>query len=63
MVSGLDSRQRRFVIVTGQGSGALFFNDVWAFDLISESWTQLPGQGAVPAVRYGSGGGIFDVGG
>ncbi len=41
------------VIWSGQ-AGADFFNDLWAFDPSSGSWSRLPDGGAVPPARYGS---------
>jgi len=45
------------VIWSGQ-AGSDFFNDLWALDPVSETWTRLPDGGAVPAARYGSCGAI-----
>jgi hypothetical protein len=39
------------VIFGGQSSG--FFNDVWAFDLDAETWTELAVSGDPPVPRYG----------
>lgn len=38
---------------SGQGKSA-FFDDIWAYDPASNSWSQLPSAGAVPEARYGS---------
>lgn len=60
MVYGMDQTagRDRFIISTGEGSSG-FFNDIWAFDLSSETWSQLPQAGDVPDVRYGSAGGSW----
>ncbi len=41
------------VIWSGQ-AGSDFFDDLWAYDPASDSWRELPAEGAVPAARYGS---------
>ena len=41
------------VIWSGQ-AGSDFFDDLWAYDPASNSWRELPAEGAVPAARYGS---------
>jgi len=41
------------VIWSGQGSSS-FFDDVWAYDPQTNSWSELPSLGAVPEARYGS---------
>jgi hypothetical protein len=56
MVAGMDAARNRFLIATGQDDG--FFNDVWSFDLLTDSWTQVTIQGGPPPARYGSAGGI-----
>jgi hypothetical protein len=57
MVSGVDSIGNRFLVTTGQQASTLF-NDVWSLDLTTDTWVELPPQGAVPDIRYGSAGGI-----
>jgi hypothetical protein len=42
------------VVWSGQGQGADFFDDIWAYDPAVNAWRQLPSLGAVPAARYGS---------
>jgi len=47
----LDATRRRLVVFGGQASG--FFNDVWAYDLANNAWTQVGGDGPAPTPRYG----------
>jgi hypothetical protein len=47
-----DPRSRRVLLFAGQASG--FFNDVWAFDPVAESWQQLDTRGTPPSKRYGT---------
>jgi N-acetylneuraminic acid mutarotase len=47
-----DLRSRRMIIWSGQGVG--FFNDVWAFDLVSNTWQELGTMSPKPNARYGS---------
>ncbi|MCI0690675.1 T9SS type A sorting domain-containing protein [candidate division KSB1 bacterium] len=42
---------QQMIIWSGQGSG--FFNDVWAFDLNAESWSQFTPPDPKPNTRYG----------
>jgi len=42
------------VVWSGQGRGADFFDDIWAYDPATNAWQQLPSLGAVPSARYGS---------
>ena len=42
------------VVWSGQGNGADFFDDIWAYDPAANEWRQLPSLGAVPPARYGS---------
>lgn len=46
-----DEPRRRMIVFGGQGSSGLL-NDVWAFNLASNSWTQLFPTGTSPASRY-----------
>lgn len=52
-----DRPKKRLIIATGQGDGGAFFNDVWAFDPLSVSWSEL-GSATTdrPEIRYGAGG-------
>src|SRR5206468_1330478 len=50
--SAYDPQSRRVVIFAGQ-AGA-FFNDVWAFDGVSETWQKLETRGTPPSKRYGT---------
>lgn len=52
-----DSAQQLMLIWSGQGAG--FFNDVWAFDLRSYSWSQFNPPDPKPNVRYGTAA-VFD---
>ncbi|PNW84562.1 hypothetical protein CHLRE_03g149050v5 [Chlamydomonas reinhardtii] len=47
---------RVLVVATGQGSAV--FSDIWALDLDSVTWRQLPQAGDPPNTVYGSAGGI-----
>lgn len=42
------------VIFAGQADARTFFNDLWAYDPVNASWSQLPSGGAVPVSRYGT---------
>jgi hypothetical protein len=57
MVYGIDYLRNRLLITTGQGTE--FYNDVWAFDLVTDTWSQVSAGGG-PAPRYGAAGGVFD---
>lgn len=57
MVYGIDYARDRLLITTGQGEE--FYNDVWAFDLTTDTWSELLAQGG-PVARYGAAGGVFD---
>lgn len=57
MVSGVDTIRNRFLITTGQ-KDSLLLNDIWSFDLTTDTWSEIPAQGAIPDIRYGSAGGI-----
>eukprot|EP00117_Sycon_ciliatum_P039017 scpid59324/ scgid28898/ Nitrile-specifier protein 2 len=47
-----------FVISTGEGSGKVFYNDIWAYNVRTGVWTELSSQGDVPTERYGAAGGL-----
>jgi len=47
----LDAARRRLVVFGGQAAG--FFNDVWAYDLAGNTWTQVGGADPAPTPRYG----------
>ena len=49
-----DPDNHRMVTWSGQGVGA-FFNDVWAFDLNTNTWSQFTPSGGPPQIRYGVG--------
>jgi hypothetical protein len=49
-----DPDGHRMVTWSGQGNGA-FFNDVWAFDLNTNTWSQFTPTGGPPQIRYGVG--------
>lgn len=44
----------QMIMWSGQGPG-IFFNDVWAFDLAANSWSQFTPSGGPPNIRYGVG--------
>jgi hypothetical protein len=51
-----DTTQKRLVVALGQGPNSTFFNDVWAFDPSTGSWSQLEsGSDQQPRERYGAG--------
>ena len=41
------------IVWSGQGASR-FFDDVWAYDPLTNAWTRQPSSGAIPAARYGS---------
>jgi hypothetical protein len=49
-----DPDGHRMITWSGQGVGA-FFNDVWAFDFDTNSWSQFTPTGGPPQIRYGVG--------
>lgn len=53
----LDSVGNRMLMWSGQGAG--FFNDVWSFDLVSESWSEVSPPVPMPNIRYGAAS-VFD---
>lgn len=57
MVFGVDTVRQRFLITTGQ-KDSLLLNDIWSFDLTTDTWSEIPAQGAIPDIRYGSAGGM-----
>jgi hypothetical protein len=44
----------RGLVVFGGQAGSTFFGDLWLFDPVAGSWTQLPAGGDAPVPRYGS---------
>ena len=42
------------VIFAGQASVDAFFGDLWAYDPVANTWSELPAAGALPTPRYGS---------
>lgn len=48
-----DEVSHRMLTWSGQGTGAMFFNDVWSFDLTTHVWSQESPTGGPPNVRYG----------
>jgi len=46
----------RFLISTGEGPGKVFFNDVWQFNLATETWSEIITTGPKPEKRYGASG-------
>jgi hypothetical protein len=51
--SAVWTADRGLVVFAGQ-RGADFFGDLWAYDPTTDSWSELPGNGAPPKARYGS---------
>ena len=49
-----DPDGHRMITWSGQGQGA-FFNDVWAFDFDTNTWSQFTPSGGPPQIRYGVG--------
>ena len=49
-----DPDGHRMVMWSGRGPG-VFFNDVWAFDLTTNTWSQFTPAGGPPQIRYGVG--------
>lgn len=58
MVAGIDAMQDRLLITAGEAQSGQLFNDVWAFDLNTNTWSEVRANGESPAARYGAGGGI-----
>ncbi len=54
MAAALDAARNRILLFGGQGSGDLFFDDVWAFDLGDLTWAMVPTSGGPPPARYGT---------
>lgn len=52
-----DANNHEMIIWSGQGSG--FLNDVWAFDLTNNTWTQFNPPDPKPNIRYGTAA-VFD---
>ncbi|XP_033751539.1 uncharacterized protein LOC117335568 isoform X2 [Pecten maximus] len=74
-VSGLQGDY--FYIAMGEGLNRQFYNDIWHFSLVTETWEELPAQkrpshlsasqwdesmGPRPEARYGAAGGIHSLG-
>jgi len=57
-VAVYDAAGGRMLVWSGR-NGATFFNDVWAFDLTSATWTELVAVGPEPNPRYGTAS-VFD---
>jgi len=49
-----DPDGHRMIMWSGQGPG-VFFNDVWAFDFDTNTWSQFAPTGGPPNIRYGVG--------
>lgn len=62
VVAGMDEARGRFLVTTGEGRGKKHFNDVWAFDLATDTWSEVATSGPKPEVRYGASGGTFVFG-
>jgi hypothetical protein len=48
-----DAVSHEMLTWSGQGTGAVFFNDVWSFDLTTHAWSQQDPVGGPPNIRYG----------
>ncbi|XP_021360756.1 kelch domain-containing protein 4-like isoform X1 [Mizuhopecten yessoensis] len=75
-VSGLQGDY--FYVSMGEGLDRLFYNDIWRFSLVTETWEELPAQkkpdhlsasqwdektmATMPEARYGAAGGIHSQG-
>lgn len=46
-------------VTTGEGPGKIFYNDVWRFDVTSNTWDQVSTTGTPPRTRYGAAGGVY----
>ncbi len=61
MVYGVSNRY--YYIATGEGPNKVFFSDIWRFSLDTDTWEELIPDSScsdtIPAVRYGSAGGIY----
>jgi hypothetical protein len=53
-----DPTAQRMLVWSGR-RGGMFYNDVWAFDLNAQTWTQLVASGPAPNLRYGTAA-VFD---
>ncbi len=62
MVAGIDHTQNRLLITTGEARPGQFFNDIWAFDLTANTWSEVLPAGTLPAARYGAAGGVPSYG-
>lgn len=49
-----DPDNHQMIMWSGQGPG-VFYNDVWAFDLNTNTWSQYAPAGGPPNIRYGVG--------
>jgi N-acetylneuraminic acid mutarotase len=58
-VSVYDPAGHRMITWSGQAIGNGFFNDVWEFDLTSNTWSEFAPTGGPPNIRYGAAG-VFD---
>jgi hypothetical protein len=57
-----DSLNQRLLVFGGQ-AGTTFYSDLWAYDVASNSWIELVGNGVGPLNRYGAGGAFDPVSG
>lgn len=58
-MSVYDPAGHRMITWSGLGPGNTFYNDAWAFDLTTNTWTALSPSGGPPAIRYGAAG-VYD---
>eukprot|EP01006_Ploeotia_vitrea_P034886 TRINITY_DN65816_c6_g2_i1.p1 TRINITY_DN65816_c6_g2~~TRINITY_DN65816_c6_g2_i1.p1 ORF type:complete len:570 (-),score=249.81 TRINITY_DN65816_c6_g2_i1:517-2226(-) len=59
MIAGVDHKRDRFLVAMGEQTKSLFFNDVWALNLTSLTWSKVATKGTPPRTRYGAVGGVF----
>lgn len=48
-----DAVNHQLLTFSGQGNGGTFFNDTWAFDLTSNTWSAFSPPDPIPTIRYG----------
>ena len=62
-VSVYDPVGHRMITWSGQGATNGFFNDVWEFDLTTNTWSEFAPTGGPPNIRYGAAGVLDPVAG
>ncbi len=61
-VAGLDSSNDRLLVATGAAGPGRYLNDLWQFDLKTDSWSEVVVEGDLPPERAGAVGGIYSYG-